>query len=497
LAVALAYFMADKFWLSKRAPALPERTSSGVGAIPASTASTATPNAQVIPESSVAVLPFVDMSEKHDQEYFSDGIAEELLNLLSQVEGLSVPSRTSSFLFRGKNDDIASIAARLRVAHILEGSVRKADHTVRITVELIRASDGYHVWSKSFDRDFRDIFKIQDDIARAVVTSLKAKLGSAGLVPRGTNNPEAYNLGLQADYYSERTNPENLRRSVELAKQALAIDPAYAGAWARLSINYLNMAGGDLPAAEASAKARDAAIRAIESAPLWSGGHAALAYVLLDAGDFDGARREIDLVKRDEKSSRQVLNTQGNLELQLGHWTRAIELYERGVRDEPLDPIFSVNLGDAYWGAGRYADAEAIFRRLLQLSPGQSGAHGALAMTLLERGRAAEALSEAQRESDEVSRLIASAGALDRLGRRAESEAAMHQILERYGKSDPISVAQALVVVGQRDDAFRWLDKASKAKAPGIFGIKGNEYLQSLQNDPRWIRLCRELKLPE
>jgi TolB-like protein len=222
------YFVADKFWLSKHDFAgAPARTSGGARPAPAASAT---------PEKSIAVLPFVDMSEKHDQEYFSDGLSEELIDLLTRLPDLRVPARTSSFFFKGKSDDIATIAQKLRVKHVLEGSVRKAGNTIRVTAQLVRADDGYHLWSETYDRDLKDVFKVQDEIASEVVQVLKIKLaGTIGQETASTENVSAHNLLMEGRYFQERWAKGDSERAILSYQQALRQDPHYALAWTELA----------------------------------------------------------------------------------------------------------------------------------------------------------------------------------------------------------------------------------------------------------------------
>ncbi len=486
-ALALATAMRGEWLPRKPAP----RVDSAATLPPVTT----TPSA--IPEKSVAVLPFVDMSEKHDQEYFSDGLSDELINELVKIPDLRVPARTSSFYFKGKQTPIAEVGKVLGVAHVLEGSVRKAGGRIRVTTQLIRVSDGYNVWSRTDDGLDRDVFRLQDDIARAVAEALQATLSSPGTDLRGTAHPDAYNLLLQANYWAERSNPENLIRSVEFAKQAVAIDPSYADAWARLAINYLAMSGSIMSVPDARKLARDAANRAIASAPDRGAGHNALAYVLVDMGDFSGARREIEAQKRGKRTPGSYSGSESFLELALGHWQRSIEINTVLEREDPLSPILVGRLGDGYYGTGRFAEAEASYRRQLALAPDGAEIHASIALAALAQGRNTAALVEASREKDESARLVASAVALLRVGRKTEADAALSQLIGTYGESNPVTVAESLAVRGERDAAFEWLDRARKSDDSAIFQIKGDLWLIPLHDDARWSRLVRELNLPE
>src|SRR5438046_837781 len=231
MAVALTYFVVDKFWLSRHITT--ERPAPPIASVALGTA----PAAMAISDKSVAVLPFLDMSEKKDQEYFSDGLSEELIDMLTKIPDLRVPARTSSFYFKGKSEDIPNIARRLMVAHVLEGSVRKSGNYLRVTAQLVRADNGYHLWSETYDRQLDDIFKVQDEIAGAVVKALKVSLG-ADEVPRaaGISNPAAHALLLQAEYFLYRSTPDGYTKAIGYYQQAIQLDPDSAPGWAGLSM---------------------------------------------------------------------------------------------------------------------------------------------------------------------------------------------------------------------------------------------------------------------
>jgi adenylate cyclase len=262
LCVALAYFVVDKFWLSKHA---------GSERPVAALAPAAAPVAPAISEKSVAVLPFLDMSEKKDQEYFSDGISEELIDLLTKVPGLHVPARTSSFYFKGKSEDIPTIAKRLLVAHVIEGSVRKSGNRLRVTAQLVRADNGYHLWSETYDRKVDDIFKVQDEIAGAVVKALKVSLlDTEGARAAPTANSEAYALYMQARALILRGAVTDSARAADYLQLAIKLDPKFAPAYARLTqVRTFQYENGALPYEQAIVEARRAAQKQSSSIRTW------------------------------------------------------------------------------------------------------------------------------------------------------------------------------------------------------------------------------------
>src|SRR5215475_6695694 len=244
---------------------------------------------ETISETSIAVLPFVDMSQAKDQGYFSDGISEELLNLLTKVPQLKVAARTSSFSFKGKGVEIQEIARQLHVANVLEGSVRRSGEQLRITAQLVRAAEGYHLWSETYDRKMDDVFKIQDEIAGEVVKELKVKLLGAAPKVR-TTDPKAYALYLQARELGRQLTPEAFAKSDALLRQVLEIDPRYAPAWNQLAVNFINKAGnGLMPSQEGYARAREAAEKALAIDPDYALTHSLLGWTAMSENDLAGA----------------------------------------------------------------------------------------------------------------------------------------------------------------------------------------------------------------
>jgi TolB-like protein len=327
--IGLGYFAVDKFVLSKHEPGTKQAPTEPAQAI-----------TQVqIPEKSIAVLPFVDMSEKHDQGYFSDGLAEELLDLLSQVPDLRVPARTSSFYFKGRTDDIATIAGKLRVAHLLEGSVRRSGKRIRVTVQLIRADNGYHLWSKTYDRNLSDIFQVQDEIANAVVSALKAQLlSSQPLASRHrTDNTEAYGQYLLGNQLRERDTRESIPQALEAYRRAVALDPNYAAAYsgvAEAEWRIFDFVTGDAAGAQRS---RTAAEHAIALAPDSADGYWARGVLRLQY-DFDWAGAESDFKKalEIEPNDVRVLRDYGALLAARGHYDEALAAMRRSLALDPL-----------------------------------------------------------------------------------------------------------------------------------------------------------------
>src|SRR5436190_16569798 len=319
---------------------------------------------------SIAVLPFLNMSDDKEQGYFSDGISEELLNLLSKIPQLKVAARTSSFSFKGKGVEIPEIARQLHVANVLEGSVRRSGEQLRITAQLIRAAEGYHLWSETYDRKMDDIFKIQDEIAGEVVKELKVKLLGAAPKVR-TTDPRAYALYLQARELGRQSNAEAFTKSDALYRQALEIDPRYAPAWDQLANNFINKANnGVLSSQEGYARAREAAEKALAIDPDYALAHTRLGMIAMYGdNDLAGAARHFQWALALDPTDLDVLRNTATFLSSLGRLDEALALDEAMVRRDPVNVTALNNLGVDQRSAGRYDAAIASFRTLLSLNP--------------------------------------------------------------------------------------------------------------------------------
>jgi adenylate cyclase len=496
LCVALAYFVVDKFWLSKRV--MTERPAATVATVaPASPAP-----ATAVSEKSVAVLPFVDMSEKKDQEYFSDGLSEELIDMLTKIPDLRVPARTSSFYFKGKSEDIPTIARRLMVAHVLEGSVRKSGMTLRITAQLVRADNGYHLWSQTYDRKLDDIFKVQDEIAGAVVSALKVSLAdSSNLKVTTPKNSEAYTLYLQGRaIHRNAGNKTQEDSAAEYMRKAIKADPTFAKAWAWLAIVFSdevvrNYVRGDAVAAEM----RRASERALALDPNLSDAHGAkgMIYWNLD-WDWEAAvaeyQKAYDLDPTDAGNAR-ILG--GAIWILHGASDTALALLQKAIELDPVNYLCYGSIGEYYMSMGRLPEAEPALRKAIDLFPTGPGLHAELGEVLLLRGEAAAALTESQRDPDESSQRQGVAMAYFALGRRAEANAALSEMERLDATTDAASIAEILAYRGESDQAIAWLDRAYQQRDPGLSGIKFDPLMKSLHGDPRWKAFLRKMKLPE
>jgi TolB-like protein/Flp pilus assembly protein TadD len=484
LILAMGYFTADKFLSMKHA-------------VPSAKESATPPvNVAEVSDKSIAVLPFADMSEKHDQEYFSDGLAEEVLDRLTQLPSLRVIARTSSFSFKGKPDDIPTIAKKLNVSHILEGSVRKSGEHLRVTAQLIRASTGDHLWSKTYDSDLKDVFKLQDQIAAAVTDALRIQIASPGVALRTTISPEAQSLFMEATYFSQRISLGTLLKSAELAKKAVALDPNYSDAWGRLAVIYSALDSYE-PGRGYLALARNAASRAISADPNNPVGHSAMIYVLLGIGDLDGARTEILAQESNPRSASRYTNARGVYLDAIGEWAQASENYREALRLDPVSPILLINLAESYLSGRRLEEARSAFQHALSVAPDADDLHGNLALVLLLQGDMQRALAEAQREPNDNTKELVLVPIYRALGRTKESDAAVADIERRLGARQPITVADAYALADKKDRAMEWLNRAVDKGDPGIQSIRGEYFLYNLRDYPPYQDLLRHLKLPE
>jgi TolB-like protein/Tfp pilus assembly protein PilF len=454
---------------------------------------------------SIAVLPFVNLSSDKEQEYFSDGIAEEILNALAQVEGLRVAGRTSSFYFKGKNEDLASIAAKLHVSTLLEGSVRKSGGQVRITAQLVNAKDGYHLWSKEYDRDLTDIFKVQGELATAVVEALKVKLlpGTAlSSNVRPARDPEAYRLFLLGRSLSLLSTEEALRRSVAALERAVALEPSYAPGWEWLAIARGSIAL-DAPRDEVPPRARAtlyAAERAIALDPGYAGGYAvrgwARAHLFWDwAGAQDDVERALALSSRTEAA----LENYATVIHKLGRLKEAIAAQRKVVEIEPLSSDAWSDLGAFLTQDGQLAAAREAFGRSQEIAPDLHRTAKWLAALDLLEAHPAKSLTASEKLSSEVDRLMLISMARHDMGHAQESQQALDALAAKTGGLESnVAYRVALVYAwrGDRDSAFAWLERAYTRHDLELRWLKIDPFLRKIRGDPRFAAFLRKMNLP-
>jgi TolB-like protein/Tfp pilus assembly protein PilF len=452
---------------------------------------------------SIAVLPFVNMSDDQANDYFSDGLSEELLNVLAKVQGLRVIARTSSFAFKGKDVTIADVAKALGVDHVLEGSVRKSGDRVRITAQLIRAADSSHLWSETYDRTLEDVFAIQDEISGEVVDALKVRLlGQDTLKAEvgGTTNARAYEAYLQGLYSVNQGQQEvTLRKALAAFGQAVAEDPNYARAHAgRARVLGHLASNGYEPFDSGFGRAREAAERAIALEPGLAEAWLPLAYITSTVDlDIRKAQTYFERARALDPGSAEVQNLYSNFALGIGLTDKAIEAGSKAVQLDPLAPRQHIALATAYYGARRYDEALATARRAERLDPNFPSVHGSIGYVLLETGDFEEARAEFEKEAIEWQRLTGLAIADAKLGRTEQARAELATAIERLGEAAAYQYAEINAQLGDPDEAFRWLEVARRIKDPGLSTIVSDPLMDPLRDDPRYKTLTRELGLAD
>jgi len=461
---------------------------------------------------SIAVLPFANRSHDPEDEYFADGLADELLNVLAKIRGLRVAARTSSASFKGRAVTIEEVGKALNVGAVLEGSVRKSGNRARITVQLIKVADGYHLWSETYDRTLDDIFAVQDEIAQAVVKELRTTLlggdadsgasddaraeVAAAARGRGTD-PEAHRLYLQGCYFSERMHGPDIERGIALLRQAVARDPNHALAWAQLSIAFLIQGNyGWVEVHVAAEAAREAARHALQLQPDLAEAHAALGRVQMHHDWNWGSagaslRRALVLAP----SSVIALRANGMLANLTGRFDEALELIRRAIDLDPLSSNAYFELGHVLRRARRLDEALSAIAKSLELSPGRISAHSMGGLTLLEAGRAAEALAEVVQEPADFARRFGMSVVHAVLGNDGESRAALGELIEHHAEDGPFQISGAHSMRGEVDEAFAWLDRAFAVRDAGLPFTKYEFCFRPIHGDSRWPVLLARLGL--
>lgn len=453
---------------------------------------------------SIAVLPFADLSPQQDQEYFSDGLSEEILNALGRVEGLRVIARTSSFSFKGKNEDLETIARKLHVTDVLEGSVRREGSRVRITAQLIAASSGHQRWAETYDRELTDIFAIQEEIARAVVAVLKVKLlpGEAPSTDeRSTVSDEAYRQYLLGRHFALQGTVAGHLRAMAAFEKAVAADPSYAPAWAGMSSAcfwYAESTDSVAERDEYHRRALDAAEKAVAARPRLADGYAARGFMrtVQFPPDWEGAeadlRRALQLNPRDAATLRYygkfLLAARGRLE-------EGIAALRTSTESDPLYAPGWRSLGGIYKNTNLPL-ARAAVERALEIAPDSYLANYQLASILLLEGRAAEARAAAHRIEDDFYRVFALALAEHSLGHAAESDRALEELTRRHAATGAYQIAQVHAWRGDRERAFTWLERAYAQHDGGLRELLHEPMFRSLRGDSRWAPLLRKVGLP-
>ena len=437
---------------------------------------------------SIAVLPFANMSDDPANAHFADGLSEELLNLLSRIQGLRVVARTSSFSFRGRAVDAATIARELGVAHLLEGSVRRAGNRVRVTAQLIRAADSSHAWSQAFDRDLGDIFAIQDEIASAVVRELEVKLLGKAAPKSWPTDTDAYAHYLRGRHFSELASKAGYEQAINELEAALAIDPGFAPAWATLGSVYWSGANNSLiNYAEGARRAREYSAKALALDPNLAEPMSLLGYFdVVESVDVDGGMRRLERGRELEPHNPRILTRLANIATRHGRLQDARRYCEEALRADPLSALVHAVHGNTSFFDGRLDEAEAMRRRVLELSPGWLSGHFYLGRILLQKGDLQEALAEMRREQSAFWRLTGLAIVHHALGQAEASDAALSELMQMPTEGAGYQLAQVHAYRGDVDAAFGWLEKAAASHDAGLGFAGFDPLLARLHGDARW-----------
>ena len=481
LAAALAYFAVGKLWYAK-------------GIAQHAGASTA-----ALADKSIAVLPFVDLSEKHDQEYFADGMAEELLDELTKLPQLKVISRTTSFQYKGKNVDVRAIGREIGARYIVEGTVRRAGSQIRITARLTDADDGSQRWSERYDRDFGDVLQVQDQIAAALARTLEVSVGAFERPQHATLRvPAAYEAYLRARKSNDRFDRKGFEEAADYYREALRLDPDFARAASGLAMVQVQIGiWGYLPPSVAFGDVRKTAERATQLDPSLAEPHAALAFAyIINDWNWAAAEREIARAQALESHDLSTEFAAATLAEARGNWDEAQRHIESALTIDPLRANLLYVRGEVMLGAGHAEDAEASVRRALQISPGYNWLRYLLARILVVRGHPADAAAVSQDEPDPEARLYGLALAHFASGRRSDADHAL-QTLVAQGSDWPIGIASIYAFRGEADEALRWLDRAYQQHDVDLYTLKARVEFVPLSKDPRYKAFLREMNLPE
>ncbi|MDA0994889.1 MAG: hypothetical protein O3A13_14815 [Proteobacteria bacterium] len=462
LAAAVAFFALDEYvWTGSQAPTAPVAHE----------------------QQRIAVLPFANFSDDSEQEYFSDGLSEELLNLLAQIPELSVISRTSAFSFKGQGVTIPEVGRALGVSHVLEGSVRRSGDTIRITAQLIEAATDKHVWSDTWDRNFEDVFVIQDEIAKFVVDALKVRL--LGVVPQVLETtPEAYELFLQAKFLMEQGTSSGFRQAAALNRQVLNIDPDYAPAWTqRAALFYNGTSFGAWESAEGTPRARDAALEATKFFGNSAWAHAILVLIAISYDfDYEFAASELETALELGPNDPIALRAAAEFALRPGNLEEAIQHIEKL---HVIDPLETSKFAQVYFYSGRQAEGIARWKEDIKRRPLAEYFRKSLALSLLETGDIDGALAAIEGEPAEGHRQQGLALIYETVGDRERSTAALERLIAEPNRWT-FEIAEVRSFRGELDEAFNWMDRAIERRDRALRHVMYSPYLDNMRQDPRF-----------
>jgi TolB-like protein/Tfp pilus assembly protein PilF len=458
-------------------------------------------------QKSIAVLPFVNMSADKGDEYLSDGMTEELLNMLTKVKSLRVPGRSSSFAFKGKNEDgiFRKVGEQLHVNAVLEGSVRKAGDKLRITAQLINVADGFHIWSETYDRDMKDILAVQGDVAQRVVRALQVELGvdeARAMAKKPTENPEAHRLYLLGRYHFAKFTHAGWTNAIHYYEQALQVDPNFALAYCGLADTY-GWAGGQIMAGkEAWAKEMELAQKALALDSNLAEAHLAMGTALFSTLGTRDSKKELDRAVELNPNLVLAYDQYGWTFAGMGWFHEAIAAEKKALELDPLNTFLNTDLAFFLYWARRYDDAITQIRKTLELDTNNGFAHSVLGWCLIWKGSKADARAEFQRATtlDDLPWYVGSLGyACAVSGDRAKAEQILRDLeeLARQRYVSPANRASVYLGLGEKDKAMDWLEKAYEDRDPIFWWINGDQLYDSVRSEPRFQALLKKARLDQ
>ena len=456
-----------------------------------------------IPQKSIAVLPFLNLSADKNDEYLSDGMTEELLNVLTKVKSLHVPGRSSSFAFKGKNEDdiFRKIGEQLHVNTVLEGSVRKAGDKLRITAQLVNVADGYHLWSETYDRDMKDILAMESDVARRVVEALQVQLGvdeERAFAKKPTENPEAHRLYLLGRYHFAKFTRAGWTNAIHYFEQALQVDPNFALAYCGLADTY-GWAGGQLmPGREAWAKEMELAQKALDLDPNLAEAHLSMGTALFSVLGPHASEKELDRAVELNPNLALIYDQYGWTFSEMGRFDDAIAAEKKALQLDPLSTFLNTDLAFFLYWAHRYEEATTQILKTLELDPNNAFAHSILGWCLIWKGNKAEATAEFQKSTtlDDLPWYVSSLGyACAVSGDRAKAEQILHHLdeLAKQRYVSPANRAAVYLGLGENENALDWLEKAYEDRDPIFWWINGDQLYDSVRGAPRFEALVQKV----
>jgi TolB-like protein/tetratricopeptide (TPR) repeat protein len=499
VAAALAYLLIDKPWTRNREALSQPVTSAAPAVPPPSNAAAFVP-----PPHSIAVLPFVNMSGDKEQEYFSDGLTEEILNSLARINELQVVARTSSFYFKGEHADLSTIAHKLNVASVLEGSVRRSGHTIRVTAQLNNAVTGFHLWSQTYDRNLTDVLAIQTEIASAVASALKvAILGdtAARIELGGTRNPAAFDAYLRGSQINRNyRNGEEMQSAIAAYSEAIRLDPDYALAFAARTIALEVFAwqwAAGTAATDSLARGLADANKAVALAPDLAESHLALAVILEGLSDLQRAGKEYERALALAPGNARILMNSGNYAVLMGRIEPGIDAVRRAIALDPLNHNIRDWLAYNLIVARRYSQAIAASQESLALSPDNPYALGGRGWAYYLLGDYPSARSSCEAAPDNVYSQVCLAITHDKLGRHADAQSMLAKLRAARGDAAAYNCAQIYAQWGNVTEALQWLSTAMRLRSPWMEFLKTDPFLDPLRKEPRFQAIERELKFPD